>query len=95
MSDFVSHVDNMEATLLGAVNNQDDHALFIASYLHGHFDVVVSRVISHAEPSLKLLDETMRSSLAGAFSNQELIEQDQQQVLTLWDSLMQAEQTLP
>ena len=91
MSDFVSHVDNMEATLLGAVDNADDHALFIASYLHGHFDVVVSRVISQPEPSLAMLDDTMRNSLHSAFENRELNDTDQQHVFSLWKTLLSDE----
>ena len=39
-------VEEIEQQLLKAVDNDDDQALFIASYLHGHFDLVVSQVLS-------------------------------------------------
>jgi len=81
-------IRQIENTLHGVVENDDDQALFIASYLHGHFDLVVSQVLATAEPTALALDEKMRSSLQMAFDNNELVTRDQQQVLDLWSQLM-------
>jgi hypothetical protein len=80
-------IEQIEQALHRAVDNDDDQALFIASYLHGHFDLVVSHVLAQPMPSKSILDRTMRISLKSAFDNNELIEKDQQQVLALWMSL--------
>jgi hypothetical protein len=85
-------VEEIEQQLLKAVDNDDDQALFIASYLHGHFDLVVSQVLSQPEPSKVRLDHTMRDSLKGAFEDNELLEADQHQVLALWTSLIAGRQ---
>jgi hypothetical protein len=80
-------IEQIEQALHRAVDNDDDQALFIASYLHGHFDLVVSKVLAQPMPSKRILDSTMRISLESAFDNNELVEKDQQQVLALWMSL--------
>ena len=81
-------IELIEQQLHSAVENDDDHALFIASYLHGHFDLVVSRVLSDAQAELSQLDAQMRESLAAAFADNELISNDAQQVLQLWGHLV-------
>lgn len=86
--DLNIQIDEIERQLHSAVDNDDDQALFIASYLHGHFDLVVSQVLHQAEPSLALLDNTMLQSLQSAFDNNELAETDQEQVITLWTRLI-------
>ena len=81
-------VELIEQQLHSAVDNDDDHALFIASYLHGHFDLVVSRVLADTQAELSQLDAQMRESLAAAFANNELVDSDAQQVLQLWGQLI-------
>ncbi|WP_164084674.1 YfcL family protein [Alteromonas flava] len=83
-------VEQIEAKLLDAVNNADDHALFIASYLHGHFDIVVSQTEQLANANVEHLDEFMQQSLQTAFDNHELAADEQRQVFTLWQSLISA-----
>lgn len=92
VSELDTHIEEIEKQLHKAVENDDDQALFIASYLHGHFDLVVSQVLHQSKPSLSLLDSTMRDSLNNAFENKELVESDQQQVMALWTSLLQGRQ---
>jgi hypothetical protein len=85
---FEQLVESIEQQLHAAVDNDDDHALFIASYLHGHFDLVVSQVLSSPTQTVQALNETMLESLSNAFDNNELIESDASQVKTLWASLV-------
>lgn len=85
-------VQRIEGQLHRVVENDDDQALFIASYLHGHFDLVVSQVLAQSQHSILALDSQMRMSLQQAFDNNELIESDQDQVLDLWAQLLNGRQ---
>ena len=92
MSVFEQQLDAMEQQLHDAVNLDDDHMLFIHSYLHGHFDLVVSRVLADAAQDIKMLDSQMHASLDAAFEQNELEPADQQLVWSLWQRLMQVAQ---
>ncbi|MGB2427317.1 MAG: YfcL family protein [Alteromonas sp.] len=88
MTGFFDKINHMEQKLHSVVDTGDDQALFIASYLHGHFDVVVSQIEKSTEPTIAALDTVMRQSLSNAFANAELEANDQQQVYALWQSLV-------
>jgi hypothetical protein len=78
-----------EAYLDNVVEHGDDQALFIASYLQGHFAVAAGqsqvRKMTQVDELAKLMDD----SLTSAFDNNELIDNDQQQVQELWQWLLE------
>ncbi|MDM7860318.1 YfcL family protein [Alteromonas sp. ASW11-36] len=88
MTGFIDQVNHMEQQLHSVVDTGDDQALFIASYLHGHFDVVVSQIEKTPDPSIAALDKAMAQSLDSAFANAELESSDQYQVTALWQTLV-------
>lgn len=85
---FVDWVEKVEQRLYGLPDDADDQALFIGSYLQGHFAVEAAKAINAQEYSLEALDQQMQQSLKMAFAAGELEAVDQQQVLTLWQSLI-------
>lgn len=85
---FTQYLDKVQAHFDDVVNKGDDQELFISSYLNGHFSLAGSQCLNEQQLSLESLDSKMQASLADAFANGELEEQDQQQVYALWqDSL--------
>lgn len=85
LADQIEHIENALHAVVGA---GDDDALFIASYLHGHFDIVVTQVDNESHPSLSTLDQCMQNDLADAFANNELESADQVKVYALWQQLV-------
>ncbi len=81
-------IENIEAQLLDAVNLVSDDELFFASYLHGHFDLVIVQTMAQPEPSVSLMDQIMQQSLAKAFANGELDQEEQESVIALWQNLI-------
>lgn len=81
-------IESIEAQLLDAVNLVSDEELFFASYLHGHFDLVIVHTLAQPEPSVSLMDRIMQQSLAKAFANGELDQEEQESVLALWQNLI-------
>jgi hypothetical protein len=69
------------------VEHGNDQELFIASYLQGHFAVEAGQSQVQQMTQVKQLAELMDTSLTSAFSNNELAIDDQQQVLSLWQTL--------
>lgn len=92
---FNQFVCAVEKYFDSVVEHGTDHELFISGYLSGHFSLVVSQAEQQHEFMLKLLDNRMQDSLSIAFVNQELIEQDQTDVLALWDRLFRLNSTRP
>lgn len=91
MNDFYNTIDNMVAILDGFISDGSDQELFIASYLHGHFDLAVASTEKQSHTSnseqLSALKTALNTQLEEAYSNQELIQSDQQQVNALVDKL--------
>lgn len=85
---FEQQIKYMQQALDGFVVNGSDQELFIASYLHGHFDLVVSQVMQSGLQNLNRLDQSMLASLQQAFSAGELEPDDQQMVSALWQQLL-------
>ncbi len=81
-------IQKTEHYLDNVVEHGDDQALFIASYLQGHFAVAAGQSQVQNMQQVAELDELMRVSLTGAFENNELQAQDQQQVQALWQQLL-------
>ena len=83
-------ITRTEAYLDNVVEHGDDQALFIASYLQGHFAVAAGqsqvRQMTHLDELAKLMDD----SLTSAFDNNELIDNDKQQVIKLWQLLLES-----
>ncbi|PKI00379.1 hypothetical protein CXF81_17110 [Glaciecola sp. 33A] len=83
----------MQAHLDSFIVDGSDHELFIASYLHGHFDVAVANVeklIEQGENNpISTLRVTLDKQLQNAFENNELSTPDAEQVNTLFNSLFQ------
>ncbi|PKH02543.1 hypothetical protein CXF72_11075 [Psychromonas sp. MB-3u-54] len=81
----------MEAHLYSFIADGSDHELFIASYLHGHFDVAVANVeklIERGEASpILTLQATLDAQLQKAFDDNELSTEDAGQVTALFNFL--------
>jgi hypothetical protein len=90
---FIDKADKMQAHLDSFIVDGSDHELFIASYLHGHFDVAVANVeklIEQGENNpILTLQVTLDKQLQNAFENNELGTSDAEQVNTLFNSLFQ------
>jgi hypothetical protein len=90
---FIDKADKMQAHLDSFIVDGSDHELFIASYLHGHFDVAVANVeklIEQGENNpISTLRVTLDKQLQNAFENNELSTPDAEQVNTLFNSLFQ------
>jgi hypothetical protein len=88
---FIEKSDKMEAHLNSFIADGTDHELFIASYLHGHFDVAVANVeklIESGEASpISTLQATLNAQLQKAFDDNELSTEDAGQVTALFDFL--------
>jgi hypothetical protein len=90
---FIDKADKMQAHLDSFIVDGSDHELFIASYLHGHFDVAVANVeklIEQGEHNpILTLQVSLDKQLQNAFENNELSTSDAEQVNTLFNSLFQ------
>ncbi|SHG41670.1 YfcL protein [Marisediminitalea aggregata] len=85
---FVQLVDDIDAALDNVVDTGSDDALFIASYLQGHFAVQARKLELESQASAQLLNERMQASLSAAFENKELEGEDQVAVTALWQQLI-------
>ncbi|MFQ3206904.1 MAG: hypothetical protein ACI9IT_001049 [Glaciecola sp.] len=88
---FIEKTDKMQAHLDSFIADGTDEELFIASYLHGHFDVAVANVeklieLGEANP-ISTLQATLDEQLQKAFENNELSSDDAEQVTALFHSL--------
>ena len=86
-SSFEQFVIQIEQSLHEVVDTGTDQQLFIASYLHGHFSLVVAQLQQHQHVGVAELDRNLQASLQSAFDNNELEASDQQQVMSLWFEL--------
>jgi hypothetical protein len=88
---FIEKSDKMQAHLDSFIADGSDHELFIASYLHGHFDVAVANVeklIERGEASpILTLQAMLDAQLQKAFDNNELSTEDAGQVTALFNYL--------
>jgi hypothetical protein len=87
-NELISFIQKTENYLDQVVENGNDQALFIASYLQGHFAVVAGQSQVRQMTQIEQLNVLMNTSLTAAFENNELIADDQQQVLSLWQLLL-------
>jgi DNA-binding phage protein len=85
--ELLSFIQKTERYLDQVVGHGNDQELFIASYLQGHFAVVAGQSQVQQMTQVEQLSELMRVSLDSAFNNNELVDDDQQQVLNLWQTL--------
>lgn len=88
LNELSSFIKRTEIYLDQVVEHGDDQQLFIASYLQGHFAVEAGQSQVQGMTQISQLSELMQVSLARAFANSELVADDQQQVLSLWNSLL-------
>jgi hypothetical protein len=86
-NELTSFLQKTESYLDQVVEHGNDQELFIASYLQGHFAVEAGQSQVQQMTQVKQLAELMDTSLTSAFSNNELAIDDQQQVLSLWQTL--------
>ena len=88
---FMQQSDKMQAHLDSFIATGSDQELFIASYLHGHFDVAVAYVEKAIEQGesdpISTLKSKLEQQLQNAFSNNELSESDAKQVNELMVTL--------
>lgn len=92
-STFIEQTDKMQGHLDSFIAHGSDQELFIASYLHGHFDVAVATVEKLIEQGssepLATLKKNLDEQLQSAFTNNELSDGDAQQVNELFNTLFQ------
>jgi hypothetical protein len=88
-NELTSFIHKTECYLDQVVQHGNDQELFIASYLQGHFAVQAGQSQVQKMTQVKQLAELMDTSLTAAFSHNELIADDQQQVLGLWQILLE------
>ena len=84
---LIAFIQKTECYLDQVVEHGNDQELFIASYLQGHFAVEAGQSQVQQMTQVQQLAELMDVSLSTAFSNNELTADDQQQVLSLWQTL--------
>jgi hypothetical protein len=82
---FIQQIENY---LDNVVQHGNDQALFISSYLQGHFAVVAGQSQVQQMVRVVQLVQLMEQSLEKAFANNELETTDQKQVLALWQSFI-------
>lgn len=87
-NELTTFIHKTECYLDEVVQHGNDQALFIASYLQGHFAVVAGQSQVQDMTLITQLSKLMAVSLSNAFNNQELIADDQEQVLHLWQALL-------
>jgi hypothetical protein len=93
--DFYDATDKMQAHLDSFIETGSDQELFIASYLHGHFDVAVADTDKKLESAaenfspIAALQERLSHQLEKAFANEELSSEDAAQVSALVKALFQ------
>ena len=85
---LINFIQYTEGYLDQVVEHGTDQELFIASYLQGHFAVAAGQSQVRQMTQVKQLEELMDVSLTAAFDNNELIDEDQTQVLKLWQLLL-------
>lgn len=90
---FLEKTDKMQAHLDSFIVDGSDQELFIASYLHGHFDIAVANVEKLIESGdnnpLASLQQILEKQLIDAFENNELSTLDAEQVTQLFNTLFQ------
>lgn len=87
-NELSSFIKQTERYLDQVVEHGTNQELFIASYLQGHFAVEAGQSQVRQMTQVKQLKELMDASLTAAFNNNELIDEDQKQVLSLWQLLL-------
>ena len=92
-SNFYEQTDKMQAHLDSFIVDGSDQELFIASYLHGHFDIAVAHVeklteLGQTDP-ISMLNSTLEIQLQEAFNNNELSADDAKQVTLLFTKIFQ------
>jgi hypothetical protein len=85
--DFEQKGAQIERYLDDVVIEGSDQELFIASYLSGHFSLMVSRAELEKDWAHGGLNQLMLASLNAAFSQNELPDEEQKQVFFLWEKL--------
>ena len=88
-NELITFIHKTECYLDQVVQHGNDQELFIASYLQGHFAVEAGQSQVQQMTQVKQLAELMQTSLTAAFSHNELGTDDQQQVLRLWQTLLE------
>ena len=91
-SECDSYIEQTQTYLDAVVINGSDHELFIASYLTGHFALVVGQAQVEKEAageqmSIAHLNVLMLNSLNSAFLQNELEKDEQKHVLSLWKKI--------
>ena len=77
----------IETSLDRYIDIGTEDELFVSGYLHGHFSLVASRALQQPNSSIELLKSLLLNSLDKAFANNELDEEYQQKVISMWNKL--------
>lgn len=91
---FYTKVDSIVAGLESFISDGTDQELFIASYLHGHFDLAIVKAEKADVPDvpdesvrISYLKQALTEQLQEAFDNNELNDNDQAEVFSLVERL--------
>lgn len=97
VKDVERYLDEKEAMLDVHIDAECDHALFIASYIHGHFSVIAANVMHSVQSpqnqgvTLKQWHCQVQNMLTGsindAIANNELAQEDAKDVVNMTNML--------
>ncbi|MBT1450968.1 YfcL family protein [Glaciecola sp. XM2] len=85
-----TYLDHKEAFLDQFIDEGSDHALFISSYIHGHFSVVAANMpagIDALDSFASTFEDALYSTIKTAIADGELASEDAQAVLNMLDKM--------
>ena len=81
---FIVHI---ETSLDRYIDIGTEDELFVSGYLHGHFSLVASRALQQPNADIAALKSMLINSLDKAFANNELDQEYQSKVFSMWNKL--------
>ena len=80
-------IEYVETSLDKYIDSGTDDELFVSGYLHGHFSLIASRALQQSNPDIELINAMLTTSLEKAFANNELDQEYQHKVYSMWNGL--------
>lgn len=80
-------IEQIETSLDKYIDTGTEDELFISGYLHGHFSLVSSRALQQSNADIALIKTMLINSLDKAFANNELDQEYQHKVYSMWNGL--------
>lgn len=82
-----SFIDHIETSLDEYIDTGTEDELFISGYLHGHFSLATSRALQQPNADIASIKSMLTNSVEKAFANNELDQEYQQKVYSMWNGL--------